>query len=99
MVISGHGRKKSLCLRSFIDDECSKSLSILHELRLPLLSVNSNPRYRFSSVYLDLCYHIFLLRLYYLWETFTRTVLEQSELPDHRDLNVQKIHVGCAGGS
>ena len=28
MVISGHGKKKSLCLRSFLYDECSKSLSI-----------------------------------------------------------------------
>ena len=84
--------EKSLCLRSFSDDECSKSLSILHELRLPLPSVNSNPRYRFSSVYLDLCYHIFLLRLYFR-EMLTRTVLEQSELPDHRDLNVRKIPV------
>lgn len=70
----------------------SRSRFSVHELRLPLPSVNSSPRYRFFSVYLDLCYHIFSLRLYFR-EMLTRTVLEQSELPDHRDLNVRKIHV------
>ena len=31
--------------------------------------------------------------LRYFWEMLTRTVLEHSEHPDPRDLNVRKIHV------